>query len=64
MVEFVVERDGSLSDIKVVRGVELGHGLPEEAIRLIRSTPKWTPATSSEKAVRAYFVMPVSFNLQ
>lgn len=63
-VQFVVEKDGSLSDIIVLRGGELGHGIPEEAIRVISTMPKWKPATQSGKPVRSYFTMPVDFNLQ
>lgn len=63
MVEFIVEKDGSLSDLRVVRGLELGHGLPEEAIRVVKSTPKWQPANNFGKPVRAYFLIPVDFKL-
>lgn len=64
VVQFVVERDGSLSDIRVLRGKELGHGIPQEAIRVISIMPKWKPAMHSGKLVRSYFTMPVEFKLQ
>ncbi|RYD97894.1 MAG: energy transducer TonB [Sphingobacteriales bacterium] len=64
IVQFVVERDGSLTNIKVIRGKELGHGIPEEVFRLVRAMPKWKPATLSGESVRAYFTMPIDFNLQ
>lgn len=64
VVQFVVEKDGSLSDIKVIRGQELGNGIPEEAIRVIRKMPKWKPATQSGAPVRSYLTVPISFNLQ
>lgn len=63
-VQFVVEKDGSLSDIIVLRGSELGYGIPEEAIRVISTMPKWKPATQSGKPVRSYFTMPVDFTFQ
>ncbi len=63
VVEFVVERDGSLSAFKVVRGKGLGHGIPEEAIRVMSIMPKWKPATQSGVIVRAYFNLPLDFKL-
>ena len=62
-VEFIVEKDGSITNIKVVRGRELGHGIPEEAIRMVKAMPKWKPAMMDGKIVRAYFIMPVVFKL-
>lgn len=59
IVAFVVERDGSLSDVKIRRGI--GYGCDEEAIRLIKSMPKWTPGKQNGKAVRASMMLPVSF---
>lgn len=58
---FVVEVDGSISDIKVLRG--LGYGCDEEAIRIIKLMPKWNPAIilSSKRKVRQQFVLPISF---
>ena len=58
-VAFVVERDGSLSDVKIRRGI--GYGCDEEAIRLIKSMPKWTPGKKNGKAVRVSMMLPVSF---
>ncbi len=63
ILEAVVEKDGSISNIRVIRGQELGHGLPEEAIRVLKTTPKWKPAVANGKAVRSYYVVPVTFNL-
>ena len=59
IVAFVVERDGSLSDVKIKRGI--GYGCDEEAIRLIKSMPKWTPGKQNGKAVRVSMMLPVSF---
>lgn len=59
IVAFVVERDGSLSDVKIRRGI--GYGCDEEAIRVIKSMPKWTPGKKNGKAVRVSFMLPVTF---
>ncbi len=59
IVAFVVERDGSLSNIEILR--PLGSGCDEEAIRLIKSMPKWTPGKQNGKAVRVSFKLPVTF---
>lgn len=50
MVSVVVEKDGSLSDIKIKKG--LGYGLDEEIVRIIKMMPKWQPAQHKGKAVR------------
>lgn len=60
-LQFVVEKDGSLSDIKVVRG--LGGGCDEEAVRVIKSFPKWNPGMQSGKVVRQQYTMPIAFTL-
>ena len=59
IVKFIVERDGSLSDIKVMRG--LGSGCDEEAIRLIQSMPKWKAGKNRGKEVRTSMMVPVIF---
>ncbi|MBU2649876.1 MAG: energy transducer TonB [Bacteroidetes bacterium] len=61
-VTFVVERDGSVSDIKVLRGI--GGGCDEEAIRVIQSMPKWNPGKQRGKPVRVQYNLPVRFILQ
>ena len=61
IVKFIVERDGSLSDIKVMR--PLGYGCNEEAIRLVKSMPKWEPGKKGGKAVRTSFMLPIQFQL-
>ena len=60
-VQFVVEKDGKLTDIKVMRG--LGNGCDEEAIRTINLMPKWTPGKQEGKNVRVRYVLPISFKL-
>lgn len=60
-VNFIVEKDGSLTDVKIVRGI--GSGCDEEAQRLIKSSPKWRPGIQNGRAVRVYYTMPISFSL-
>ena len=62
-VSFVVEKDGSLSDIRVIRGVH--PLLDSEAVRVVREMPKWEPGkyTNTEKPVRQRFVLPIYFKL-
>ncbi len=61
-VTFVVEKDGSLTDIKVLR--DIGSGCGEEAIRVVKMMPKWKPAKQRGKPVRQQFNLPIRFNLQ
>jgi len=58
---FVVEKDGSLTNVKVLRGI--GGGCDEEAIRVIKSMPKWKPGKQRGKAVRAQYNLPIKFHL-
>lgn len=60
--QFVVNRDGSIVDIEVVRGVD--RSLDEEAKRVIANMPKWTPGKQRGKAVRVKYTLPVNFRLQ
>ena len=59
---FVVERDGSLTDIKVLR--PLGSGCDEEATRVLKASPKWTPGIQNGRPVRVQYTVPISFALQ
>ena len=61
-VNFVVEPDGSVSNVRVLRGI--GGGCDEEAIRVVEAMPKWTPGRQRGKAVRVSFNLPVRFTLQ
>jgi protein TonB len=61
-VTFVVERDGKVTDVKVLRGI--GGGCDEEAIRVVKNMPKWTPGKQRGKPVRVQFNLPVKFTLQ
>ena len=61
-VTFVVERDGSIANPRVLK--DIGGGCGAEAVRVVKSMPKWTPGKQRGKAVRVQFNLPVSFNLQ
>ena len=56
MIRFVVEKDGSFTDIKVV---EDKHGLGNEAVRVLKSMPKWKPAQHNGRTVRSQFTLPI-----
>lgn len=59
--EFVVNRDGTIQDVKVIRGI--GAGCDEEAIRIIQSAPAWKPGKQRGKAVRSKFNLAIIFKL-
>lgn len=61
-VTFVVETDGRVTDVRVLRGI--GGGCDEEAIRVIQLMPKWVPGKQRGKPVRVQFNMPIKFTLQ
>ncbi len=60
--QFVVNRDGSIVDIEVVRSVDAS--LDKEAVRVIKSMPKWSPGQQRGKPVRVKYTLPVNFRLQ
>ena len=60
-VQFVVEKDGSISDVKVLRGI--GGGCDEEAVRVVKSMPKWKPGKQRGQPVRVYYTLPIDFKL-
>lgn len=62
-ITFIINEDGSISDPEVVKGKELGHGLPEEAKRLVLSFPKWKPGKQNGQTVNVYYTIPLSFKL-
>lgn len=61
-VQFVVEKDGSISDVHVLRGVD--PSLDKEAVRVVKSMPRWTPGKQNGITVRAHYRVPVLFRLQ
>jgi protein TonB len=58
---FIVEKDGSLSNLKIVRSVS--QDLDAESMRVIKDSPKWNPGTQNGKPVRVAYTMPISFTL-
>ena len=62
IISFVVEKDGSVSTVKVVRGI--GGGCNEEAVRVVRSMPKWSPGKQRGITVRTQFQIPLIFFLR
>ncbi len=61
-VTFVVETDGSISNITILRGI--GGGCDEEAVRVVSMMPRWEPGRQRGKAVRVQFNLPIKFTLQ
>lgn len=61
-VSFVVQADGTIADISVPKG--LGYGLDEEAQRVVRQMPPWTPGRQSNHAVPVRFTLPITFKIQ
>ncbi|WP_207421699.1 energy transducer TonB [Desertivirga brevis] len=59
VVAFIIEKDGSLSDIKVTKGI--GGGCDEEALRLVRNSPKWKPGVLKGSTVRTNASLPITF---
>lgn len=60
-VQFVVNTDGSLTDVQAIKGI--GAGCDEEAVRVIKSAPKWKPGKQRGRAVRVRMVLPITFKL-
>lgn len=61
-VTFVVEKDGSIANPRILR--DIGGGCGAEAIRVVKAMPKWSPGKQRGKAVRVQFNLPVNFNLK
>ena len=61
-VQFMVEKDGSLTNVEVIRGVY--RSLDAEAIRVVRAMPKWIPGQQRSEAVRVIYTLQIQFNLQ
>ncbi|MDE7375041.1 MAG: energy transducer TonB [Odoribacter sp.] len=60
-IKFVIEKDGSITDVQVSRGVDAS--LDKEAIRVIKAMPKWKPGKQRGKAVRVSYTLPINFQL-
>ena len=62
LLQFVVGADGKVSNVKVVRGVD--PALDKEAVRVVQSSPKWTPGKQRDRAVKVTYTFPVIFQLR
>ena len=60
-VEFVINKDGSLSDVRSIKGI--GAGCDEEAVRIIQSAPPWNPGKQRGKSVKQRYTLPIIFKL-
>ena len=60
-IRFVIEKDGSINDVQVLRGI--GGGCDEEAVRVVKGMPKWKPGMQKGKPVRVSYNLPLSFKL-
>lgn len=60
-LSFIVETDGSLSEIKVLKGI--GGGCDEEAVRVLKNSPQWKPGIQNGKLVRVLYTMLIIFKL-
>lgn len=60
-VSFVIEKDGTVSNAKVLR--KIGGGCDEEALRVVQAMPKWKPGRQQGKPVRVQFNLPINFQL-
>lgn len=60
-LSFVVEKSGALTDIKIVR--DIGSGCGDEAVRVLKNSPKWNPGIQNGRPVRVAYTIPVSFTL-
>ncbi len=60
-VQFIVDKDGILSDIEVVKGI--GYGCDEESVRVMTIAPKWKPGKQRGKPVKVRMIIPISFKL-
>jgi periplasmic protein TonB len=60
-VEFVVDKDGTITDVKAIKGI--GAGCDEEAIRVIQLAPKWSPGKQRGRPVKVRMILPITFKL-
>ena len=60
-VQFVVNTDGTLTDVQAIKGI--GAGCDDEAVRVVKTAPKWKPGKQRGKPVRVRMVLPITFKL-
>lgn len=61
IAQFIVQKDGSLSDLKILRGI--GAGCDQETLRVLKNSPKWIPGTKNGKKVAVSYIMPIVFTM-
>ena len=61
-VNFIIEKDGSISNVKILRGI--GGGCEEAAVEMVKNMPKWKPGKQRGKPVRFQFNLPIKFELE
>ncbi len=61
-IRFIIEKDGSVTGAEILK--DIGNGCGEEALRVIKEMPKWTPGKNKGEAVRTQFVIPVRFKIK
>lgn len=57
LVNFIIEKDGSITDVKVIK--DIGYGTGKEAVRVLKNSPKWSPGEQNGKKVRVLFTLPI-----
>ncbi|TND07188.1 MAG: hypothetical protein FD123_3333 [Bacteroidetes bacterium] len=62
-IKFIIGKDGSVSEVEVARSVPGGTGLEKEAVRVIRSMPRWSPGKTNGRPVRTKYTLPIRFIL-
>ena len=63
MVKFVVEADGSVTEVETVKPEPSKQDLNDEAVRVVKGMPKWKPGTQDGKPVRVRYILPVTYKL-
>jgi periplasmic protein TonB len=58
IVNFIVDVDGSITDVRVIK--DIGNGTGEEAVRVLNTSPKWSPGIYKEKPVRVRYTLPIA----
>lgn len=64
LIQFIVDEEGKITEVKSVNNGKLGGGLDEEAIRVVSKMPKWKPGRDHNRIVKVYFTLPVKFVLE
>jgi TonB family protein len=63
MVRFIIEKDGSITHVRLETKLPKCEPCNQDAIRVVKNMPKWKPASSDGKAVRTYVRLPINFDV-